>query len=111
MLSVGGLTRWSRNRNSVRPIWRRSGIGSPAPAVLSFTDATEPRRNRQPQAWQERSCDAVAAVSPSCTARRRADARAVAAENEVSQLDPRTVVAREAALIVPGRYRLAPARI
>ena len=68
------------------------------PGVLSLIDATRPRRNGQPKAWQEWPCDAVAALPPVGEARRRADAGTPAPKGEISGLHPRAVFPREAAL-------------
>src|SRR5262249_4237523 len=81
--------------NAQRPRGRRA-----AHTVLKLTNAAGPRRNGQPQAWQERSCDAVAAFSLACAARGRADAGTVAPKDEISRLDARAVFPREAALIL-----------
>ena len=55
------------------------------------SDAAGSRRYGQPEAWQERPCNTLAAVSPVGTAGGRASARDEASESEVLRLDPRVV--------------------
>jgi ribosomal protein S18 acetylase RimI-like enzyme len=52
------------------------------------SDAAGSRRNGQPEAWPERPCNAVAAVSPVGAPGGRAPARDKAPESEGLQLDP-----------------------
>jgi ribosomal protein S18 acetylase RimI-like enzyme len=54
-------------------------------------DATRSRRYGQPEAWQERPCDTVSAVSPMGATGGRASARDEASESEILRLDPRVV--------------------
>jgi hypothetical protein len=62
------------------------------------SDAAGSRRYGQPEAWQERPCNTVAAVSPVGATGGRAAARDEACESEVLRLDPRVVCERAAAL-------------
>jgi RimJ/RimL family protein N-acetyltransferase len=55
------------------------------------SDAAGSRRDGQPEAWQKRPCNAVAAVSPVGATGGRAPARDEAPETEVLQLDSRPV--------------------
>jgi len=55
------------------------------------SDAAGSRRYGQPEAWQERQCNTVAAVSPMGATGSRASARDEASESEVPRLDPRVV--------------------
>jgi RimJ/RimL family protein N-acetyltransferase len=55
------------------------------------SDATGSRRTGQPEAWEERTYHAVAAVSPVGASGGRAPARDEAPESEVLRLDPRPV--------------------
>jgi ribosomal protein S18 acetylase RimI-like enzyme len=55
------------------------------------SDAAGSRRYGQPEAWQERPCNAVTAVSPVGATGGRASARDETSESEVLRLDPRVV--------------------
>jgi ribosomal protein S18 acetylase RimI-like enzyme len=55
------------------------------------SDAAGSRRNGQPEAWQKRPCNAVAAVSPIDPTGGRAPAQDETPESEVLRLDPRPV--------------------
>jgi RimJ/RimL family protein N-acetyltransferase len=55
------------------------------------SDAAGSRRYGQPEAWQERACNAVAAVSAVGATGGRAAARDEASESEALRLDPRVI--------------------
>ena len=66
--------------------------------AISSIDAAGARWNGQPEARQEWPCHQVAAFSLVGTARRRAEAGALASQGYVSELDPRAPFPRQTAL-------------
>src|SRR6516162_9492495 len=66
--------------------------------IISSIDAAGARWNGQPEARQEWPCHQGAAFSLVGTARRRAEAGALASQGYVSELDPRAPFPRQATL-------------